>query len=77
MKTLYICKYQHHIPHSLNPRHLDSPIDLLHGIFFAPQVGLILPQSPTVGPTYHSGRTTPRLPHDDTLPRRHQSNIQF
>jgi len=32
-------------------------------------VGLILPQSPTVGPTHHRRRTTPRLPHDDTLPR--------
>ena len=32
-------------------------------------VGLILPQSPTVGPTYLGRRTTPRLPHDDILPR--------
>ena len=42
---------------------------------FAPQLGLILTQSPIVGPTYHRRRTTPSLPHDDTLPRRHQSNI--
>jgi len=26
-------------------------------------------------PTYHRRRTTPSLPHDDTLPRHHQSNI--
>ena len=33
------------------------------------QVGLILHQPPTVGPTYQGRRTTSRLPHDDTLPR--------
>ena len=29
--------------------------------------GLILPQSPTEGPTYHGRRATPQLPHDDML----------
>ena len=36
---------------------------------FATKVGLILPQLPTDGPTYHKRRTTPRLPYDDTLPQ--------
>ena len=54
-------------------RHTDRTPNFEY--IFAPQVGLILSQSPTVGPIYHRRRTTPRLPHDDTLPRRHQSNI--